>query len=517
MTTAPAKRTGLVLFLLAFSQFIISVDYNIVYVALPDIGESMDFSAQSLQWVVSAYAVSFGGLLLFGGRAVDRIGARRLFLTGLVFYAVSSLVGGFATTQGVLIGARLVQGVGGALLFPAVLALIATSFEGTLRTKAFAVWGAAGSLGLAAGALLGGVLTDLASWRWVFFINVPLALIVLLPAPKAIRRDGRANLSAGGFDLPAAILATVGVSSIVTGLVTGPEEGWTHTLPLGALIVGVVLLAAFFVTEAKTREPLMPLRLLKNRPLVVSVAVLLVFQTALAGGYYIFTTYVQPVLGYSAIEAGLAFLPLTLASMIGSGKLAPRFMERYGLRVTLATGMIVNGIGIGLTAAVMTTGGSFYALLPGSIIWGIGGGLVFVSVFASAGSGVGDEEQGMASAMASTAQQVGGAVGLAVLVAVANSTFTGTYATAAGSDIVSGLRLAGLIGAGLLLLGGFLALALKKDAPTKTQEPEPLSLLPAPACGSADSCAALQKQSASSAPACGTREREEEPAAVGRG
>lgn len=511
MTTAPAKRTGLVLFLLAFSQFIISVDYNIVYVALPDIGESMDFSAQSLQWVVSAYAVSFGGLLLFGGRAVDRIGARRLFMAGLVFYAVSSLVGGLATTQSVLIGARLVQGVGGALLFPAVLALIATSFEGPLRTKAFAVWGAAGSLGLAAGALLGGVLTDLASWRWVFFINIPLALIVLIPAPKAVRPDGRANLSVGGFDLPAAILATVGVSSIVTGLVTGPEEGWTHTLPLGALILGAVLLAAFFVTEARTREPLMPLRLLRNRPLVVSVAVLLVFQTALAAGYYVFTTYVQPVLGYSAIEAGLAFLPLTLASMIGSGKLAPKFMHRYGMRVTLSTGMIVNGVGIGLTALAMTTGGSFYALLPGSVIWGIGGGLVFVSVFASAGSGVGDDEQGVASAMASTAQQVGGAVGLAVLVAVANSTFTGTYATAAPADIVSGLRLAGLIGAGLLVLGGFVALALKKDAPAR--EEEPANLLPAPACGSADSCAALQKQSASSAPACGTADKE--PATAG--
>ncbi|MFC7986876.1 MFS transporter [Streptomyces sp. NPDC057336] len=510
MTTAPARRTGLVLFLLAFSQFIISVDYNIVYVALPDIGESLGFSAQSLQWVVSAYAVSFGGLLLFGGRAVDRIGARRLFLTGLMFYAVSSLAGGLATDQSVLIAARLVQGVGGALLFPAVLALIATSFEGSLRTKAFAVWGAAGSLGLAAGALLGGVLTDLVSWRWVFFINIPLALIVLIPAPAAIRPDGRMNLSVGGFDLPAALLATVGVSSVVTGLVTGPEEGWTHTLPLGALALGAVLLAAFFVTEARTREPLMPLRLLKNRPLVVSVAVLLVFQTALSGGYYVFTTYVQPVLGYSAIEAGLAFLPLTLASMIGSGKLAPKFMERFGMRVTLSTGMIVNGVGIGLTAVVMTTGGSFYALLPGSVIWGIGGGLVFVSVFASAGSGVGDEEQGVASAMASTAQQVGGAVGLAVLVAVANSTFTGTYAEAAKSDIVSGLRLAGVIGAGLLVLGGFLALALKKDAPQ--QGGELPAQLPAPACGPADSCAALQKQSASSQPACGTADKEPEAA-----
>ncbi|MEW2623442.1 MFS transporter [Streptomyces sp. NPDC048106] len=449
------------MFLLAFSQVIISVDLNIVYVALPDIGQALHFSAQSLQWVVSAYSVAFGGLLLFGGRAVDRLGARRLFMTGLTFYAVASLVGGLATGQAMLIGARLVQGMGGALLFPAVLALIATSFEGQQRTKAFSVWGAAGSLGLAAGALLGGVLTDLASWRWVFFINIPLALVILIPAPKAIRRDGPVNTS-GGFDVPAALLATIGVSAIVTGLVTGPDHGWTGSLPVSALALGVVLLLAFFFTEAKTRNPLMPLHLLRNRPLVVAMAVLLVFQTALAGAYYIFTTYVQPVLGYSPIQAGLAFLPLTLFSIIGSGQLAPKCMERFGPRITLFLGMVVNGIGIGLTAVVMTTGGSFWALLPGSLVWGVGGGLVFVSVFATAGSGVAAEQQGVASAMASTAQQVGGAVGLAVLVAVANSTFSGTYADAAASDVVSGLRLAGLIGAGLLILGGFLALAIKK-------------------------------------------------------
>ncbi|MDI3422651.1 MFS transporter [Streptomyces luteolus] len=459
-TASMQGGTGATLFLLAFAQFIVTVDYNIVYVALPDIGQALGFSAQSLQWVVSAYAVSFGGLLLFGGRAVDRVGARRLFLTGLTLYAAASLVGGLATGQAALIGARLAQGVGGAVLLPAVLALIATSFdEGPQRNKAFGVWGMAGSLGLAAGALLGGVLTDLGSWRWVFFVNIPFALIVLIPAPKVLRPDGPAN-RAGGFDVPGALLATVGVSAIVLGLATGPEEGWLRPLPLAALGTGIVLLAAFFATEARTRSPLMPLRLLKNRPLVAAMAVVFLFQTGLAGGYYVFTTYVQPVLGYSPLEAGLAFLPLTLVSMIGAGKLAPRFMGRFGLRGTLATGMILNGAGLALTSAVMTTGGSFYALLPGCLLWGLGGGLVFVSVFASAGSGVDIAEQGVAGAMASTAQQVGGAVGLAVLVAVANSTFTGTYLDAAKDDVVSGLRLSGLVGGALLILGGLLALAL---------------------------------------------------------
>ncbi|MEV0599022.1 MFS transporter [Streptomyces sp. NPDC050315] len=477
-TAAPVKRTGLVLFVLAFAQFIVTVDYNIVYVSLPDIGRDLGFSVQSLQWVVSAYAVSFGGLLLFGGRTVDRIGARRLLMTGLSLYGLASLAGGLATGPGMLITARLVQGVGGAFLMPAVLALIATSFEvGPERNKAFGIWGMAGSLGLAAGALFGGVLTDAASWRWVFFINVPFALLVLIPAPKVLRPDGPVDRT-GGFDLSGALLATVGISSVVLGLVTGPEQGWTATLPLAALAVGVVLLIAFFATEARSRYPLMPLRLLRNRPLVVAMAVVLIFQTGLAGGYYVFTTYLQPVLGYNPLQAGLAFLPLTLLSMIGAGKLAPRCMERLGMRGTVFAGMVTNGLGVILISVVMTTGGSFYALLPGSVLWGVGGGLVFVSVFASAGSGVGLAEQGVAGAMASTAQQVGGAVGLAVLVAIANSTFTGTYAEAAKADVVAGLRLAGLVGGALLVLGGLLALILKKqpapagDIPVSPREPE---------------------------------------------
>lgn len=473
-STAPARRTGFVLFLLAFAQFIVTVDYNIVYVALPDIGRSLGFSAQSLQWVVSAYAVSFGGLLLFGGRAVDRIGARRLFLVGLSLYGLASLTGGLATGPGLLISARLVQGVGGAFLMPAVLALLATSFEeGPQRNKAFGIWGMAGSLGLAAGALFGGVLTDVASWRWVFFINVPFALLVLVPAPKVLRPDGPVDRT-GGFDLSGALLSTVGISAIVLGLVTGPEQGWTHTVPLTAVALGVVLLFAFFAVEARSRDPLMPLRLLRNRPLVVSMAVVLVFQTGLAGGYYVFTTYLQPVLGYTPLQAGLAFLPLTLLSMIGAGRLAPRCIGRFGMRATLSVGMILNGLGVALVSAVMTVGGSFYALLPASVLWGIGGGLVFVTVFASAGTGVGPAEQGVAGAMVSTAQQVGGAVGLAVLVAIANSTFVGSYAEAAKADVVSGLRTAGLVGGAFLVLGGLLALALEKRRPTADDATAPV-------------------------------------------
>ena len=252
---------------------------------------------------------------------------------------------------------------------------------------------------------------------------------------------------------------------MVFSLAAGPRMGWTNGIPLTAFIVGLALVALFFFTESRTENPLIPLRLLSNRTLAVVMAVLFIFQTALEGAYYVFTTYVQPVLGYSAMQAGLAFLPVTLASMLGSGKLAPSFLARYGMRITLSAGMLINGLGIGLTAAVMITHGNFLMLLPGSIIWGIGGGLVFVSAYASAGSGVEPESQGVAGAMASTSAQVGGAVGLAVLVAIANSFFKGSYATAPVADIATGLRTAGLVGAGLLILGGLAALLLKKDRP----------------------------------------------------
>ncbi|MFE1958620.1 MFS transporter [Streptomyces sp. NPDC059479] len=462
----PRPRSGLTLALLAFAQFIVTIDYNIVYVALPDIGSQLGFSDQSLQWVVSAYAVAFGGLLLLGGRAVDRIGARRLFMLGLSLYAISSLTGGLATDPGVLLAARAVQGLGGAFLFPAVLALIFTNFaEGPERNQALGIWGTAGSSGLAAGALLGGILTDALGWEWVFFVNVPLALLAVVAAPRLLpadtppKADGRSS-----FDIPGALLVTVGVTLIVFGLATGPESGWGAGRTAGSLALGAVLLVGFLIVEARSRDPLMPLRLLGNRSLAVAMAIVFVFQTALAGGYYFFTTYVQPVLGYSPLEAGLAFLPLTVLSMLGAGRFAAPMMARYGLRTTLALSLIVNGVGIAATALGMSQNGSFWALLPGSIIWGIGGGGVFVSAFAAAGSGVAPQEQGVASALASTSQQIGGAVGLAVLVAVANAPLNGESSTGAPvASVIEGLRTAGFMAGGLLIVGSLLALALKRQ------------------------------------------------------
>ncbi|MFB9923992.1 MFS transporter [Amycolatopsis halotolerans] len=462
METSVARRSGLALALLAFAQFVIALDYNIVYVALPDIGRELGFTAQSLQWVVSAYAVGFGGFLLFGGRIVDRFGARRTFVAGLAIFGFACLAGGFAGNPGLLDAARAVQGLGAALLTPATLALISTSFaEGPARNRALAVWGAAGSGGLAAGALLGGVLTNALGWQWVLFLLVPLALGAALAARPVLAADPVRSAARGGFDLTGAIVASAGSSLLVLGLVSGPEVGWVSWRGLGALLGGAVLLAGFAVVEKRTRDPLAPLRLFGNRSLLVAMGVILVFQSGLGGAYYLFTAYLQNVLGYNALQAGLAFLPLTIISMAASLKLTGILLGRWGIRTTLFTGMLVNGAGLALLAVGMAVGASFWTVLAGLVVWGIGGGLTFPAMFVSAASGVAPGEQGIASALATTSQQIGGAIGLAVLVAVANAGLD-LHAVPEPSAVVGGLRVALWVAGIASVAGGFLAFLVKR-------------------------------------------------------
>ncbi|SNT64432.1 drug resistance transporter, EmrB/QacA subfamily [Streptosporangium subroseum] len=445
--------------LLSFSQLIVALDYNIVYVALPDIGRELDFSAQTLQWVVSGYAVGFGGFLLLGGRAVDRLGARRMFILGLTLYGISSLAGGLAADPGLLVAARVIQGLGGALLTPATLALIYSGFaEGPMRNRALGAWGTAGSAGLAAGALLGGVLTAAAGWQWVFYVNVPLTLIAIVAASRLLPPDP--SRERGSFDVLGALLATAGSTLMVLGLVSGPEAGWVTPRGLGSMVVGIVLIGAFLLVEARSSEPLAPPRLLGNRNLATSMLVILFFQSALGGGYYLFTMYLQPVLGYSALQAGLAFLPLTLLSMVSAARLAPALLGRWGVRTTLVVGMLGSGIGMVVLYAGMSAGGSFWALVPGTVIWGLSGGFTFVAMFAAAGSGVALTEQGVASGLATTAQQIGGAIGLAVIIAVAN----------AGAPGVDGLRTAGWVAAAASIAGALIALTLKRQPTAAAQE-----------------------------------------------
>lgn len=462
--TPPTQRTTLMLALLAFAQFIVAVDYNIVFVALPDIGSALGFTAQSLQWVVSAYAVAFGGFLLFGGRAVDRLGARRILILGLVIFGLACLLGGFAQSPALLVAARAVQGFGAALLTPATLTLINTRFaEGRERNKALAVWGACGSGGLAAGALLGGVLTQSWGWEWVLFILVPLALLAAAVAPGALAPDQRPSGDRGGFDALGAILATTGSSLLVLGLVSGPEAGWGSLRGAGSIVVGVVILTVFVLFENRTGSPLVPMRLFGNRSLVTAMLVILVFQSALGGSYYLFTNYLQGVLGYDALEAGLAFVPLTVISMAASLKLAGALLAKWGARATLFTGMFINGVGMVALALAMSTHASFGSLVPGLIIWGVGGGVTFPAMFACAASGVAPQEAGIASALATTSQQIGGASGLALLVALATAGLAGDAGAApAVADVADGLRTAMWVGGAASMAGGLLAVTLRK-------------------------------------------------------
>ncbi|GLY76985.1 MFS transporter [Actinoallomurus iriomotensis] len=448
------ERNRLRLGLLALTQLIVALDYNIVYVALPGIEHALGFSPSSVQWVVSAYSVGLGGLMLFGGRAVDRLGPRRMFVTGLALYGVASLAGGLASGPGPLIAARAVQGAGGALLTPATLTLIYRGFtEGPARNRALGAWGMAGSAGLATGSLLGGVLTNYLGWEWVFFVNVPLVLGCVLAAPRLLPADP--DRTPGGFDVPGAVLATVGSALLVFGLASGPDAGWRSPRGAGSLAAGAILLALLLVVEARTRDPLIPLRLARGRSLATTMVVIGLFQGTLGGGYYILTSYLQPVLGYSSLKAGLTFLPLTLICMLAALKVTPPLLGRWGIRTTLVVSMAGTGAGIAVLVAGTTADGGFWTLLPGSVVWGLFGGVAFVALFASAGSGIAPHQQGVASGLASTAKELGGALGLAVFVALA----TGS------THLLHGLHVAGWTAAAVTAAGGLTALALARPTP----------------------------------------------------
>lgn len=458
--------------LLIFAAFIISIDFNIVYVALPDIGHELGFTAQSLQWVVSAYAVGFGGLLLLGGRAVDRLGARRMFMLGMVVFGAASLAGGLADTPGVLVAARVVQGTGGALLFPATLALINNTFAaGPARNRALSLWGVAGSLGAVAGPMAGGVITNFLGWEWVFFVNAPLTLAAVVAALRVLAPDAT-SAAWGGFDLPGALVATAGSTLVVFGLASGPDAGWGSARGLGALALGALLLGAFVLIERASRDPLAPPRLFGVRSLVTMMALIFVLMGTINTLHYLFYMDVREVLGYSALGAGLAFLPMSVMSIVGAAKLLPVLLSRLGMRGAIFTGVLGAGLSMAAVAAGMSAGGSYWRLLPGIVLLGLFAGMVYPMVFLASGADVSAGEQGVASALVSTSQQVGGAVGLAALVAVANAGLDVGAGAVPAADLVAGLRTAGWVAAAVTVGGAFLILRLKR---AQRREPDPVA------------------------------------------
>ncbi|MGW2160797.1 MFS transporter [Nonomuraea sp. NPDC001699] len=453
------RRPGLILALLALSQLITSLDFNIVFVALPRIGAELDFSPQTLQWVASAYAVAYGGFLLLGGRAADLLGHRRMFVGALALFAIASLAGGLAQSPGTLVAARAVQGLGGALLFPATLALVNTGFaEGSARNRALAVWSGAGAGGLALGSLLGGLLTGAWGWEAVFYVNVPLAVVAIAGAWLLLPADG-ARARGRRFDVPGAVLATGGVSLLAYALIQGPESGWSSPLITGGFVLAAVLLGAFVAVERAGADPLMPLRLFGNRSLGSAIALILVFGATFNALPYFLTLYFQTVLGYGAVATGLAFLVPSLLIALGT-QLGGRLAGRIGMRVTLLIGTVGGAAGTALLALGISADGSYWGVLPGIVVSGVSQGLTWTGMWIASAAGVVAGEQGIASGMASTALQVGAALGLAVLVAA------GGVGEATGPALAAGMRTAVLVAAAGMLLGTVVALTFARHRAT---------------------------------------------------
>ncbi len=452
-----------ILALVASAMLVVSLDQYIVVVALPEIGSDLGYSARSLQSVVSAYAIASAGFLLLGGRAVDLFGRRRVFLTGLALYASASLAGGFATTPEFLVASRAAQGIGGALVFPATLAIINITFaEGRERNRALSVWAGSGAAGLVIGVLLGGVLTQALGWEWVFFVNVPLAGAALIAAALLIRRDdGRARNRS--FDLPGAVSASLGVTLLVFALVQGPNIGWTSAVIVGSAAASVVLLFALVLIERRSRDPLVPRQLLANRNLVVAVGVAGLFMATFGSVLYFLSLYLQNVLGYDALQTGFAFVLPTAVVVAGSALGAP-MVTRFGLRRTLVVALAIGASGAAALGLAMSEDGSYALLVPGLITLSIGDGVVFTAMFVAAGTGVAQAEQGTASGIVSTASGIGAAVGLAALVLIANAGTAGRTGEALRVATADGLRAALLVVAAGIL--GTILVALRlRDRP----------------------------------------------------
>ena len=426
----PGGRRYGILLLLAFAHLIISLDYTIVFVALPSIGTALGFTPQSLQWVVSAYIVPYGGLLLLGGRACDLFGRRRMLVAGFALFGLASLAGGLAPGSGQLLAARAVQGVGAALLFPATLSLITVHFaEGRERHFAVSVWAGVGGSGMALGAFAGGLLTATFGWSSIFLVNVPLVVAGALAALVVIAPDG-VRIGGRDVDVAGVLSSTLGMTLLVYTLVTGPEQGWNAPAIVAAGVAAVLLLAAFALIESRGRDPLLPPALLAAPGLAAGLVVILLFSATFGSLLYFLTIYFQSVLRFSVWQAGMAYVPL-YAAIIVMSSMGGRVAGWVGPRNGLLAGLVAGAAGMLLTAAAMARVSGFVELLPGLMLYSGGMGLTFTMMFATAVMGVPARQQGVASGAASTCQQLGSALGIALLVPLSQRWPDTAYALAA--------------------------------------------------------------------------------------
>jgi EmrB/QacA subfamily drug resistance transporter len=465
--TAGKQGSRALLVLVCLAQLMVILDVSIVNVALPSIRDGLRFSTTGLQWVVNAYTLTFAGFLLLGGRAADLLGRRRVFLAGTALFALASLACALADSRTLLIGARTLQGIGGAVISPASLAIIATSFtEGRERSRALGVWGAMGGVGGSLGVLLGGVLTQAFGWPAIFLVNVPIGLGVIVFG-RGMIPAGRASTANRHFDASGALLVTGALTALVYAIVRTDTLGWGSTGVLAPLAIGVALLAAFVYVEGRVaREPLMPLRVFGMARLRAANLIVFLLYAAVFAIWFFLSLYLQQVLHYDPLQTGLRFLPMTLA-IVATSTLAPRLVGAFGERRVLTFGMLCVAVGLYLLTGVRS-GGSYTAdVLPGGLLAGMGLGLSLVPATIAAVAGVPAKESGLASGMLNTSRLIGGALGLAVLSTIADSrTRADLLLGASGpSALSSGFRLAFAVAAALSVAGALAALVLLRARP----------------------------------------------------
>ena len=478
-TTVPASsrrvdRRWWALVLLAMADFVVILDASIVNIALPSIGRGLHISLSNLSWVVNAYVLTFGGFLLLDGRIADLVGRRLIFMVGLGVFSAASLAGGLAQSELWLFGARAVQGLGAALLAPAALSLVTSIFrEGAERNRALSVWGAVAGSGAAAGVLLGGVLTSGLGWRSVLFVNVPIGIAAILLTPLLVS-ESRGEVARRGFDLPGAVTVTAGLSALVYALVRASTVGWGSVQTIGVLAAAAALLVAFVVIEKRAEAPLVPFAFFKNLNVSAANATMIATGAAIIGLFYFLSLYMQKVLGYSAIKAGTSQLPLAAGIVLAAGLAAP-LVARLGLRQVLIGGLALFAGGLVWFAQLPVHGSYLADLLGPSLLIALGLGFAFVPITILAETGVHDREYGLASGLLNTSQQVGGALGLAVLTTIATSRTNDLITShhAVGQSLTLGFHL-GFLGAAAFVLLGIIAAATIGTSPGKrSQLPQP--------------------------------------------
>ncbi|MEA2133788.1 MAG: hypothetical protein QOC68_1697 [Solirubrobacteraceae bacterium] len=458
------SRKGLALALLAAAQFVVVLDASIVNVALPSIGRDLDFSRENLSWVINAYTLAFGGFLLLGGRMADLLGRRRVFTVGLVLFALASLLGGLSASEGQLIAARALQGLGAAILSPAALSILTTTFaEGAERNRALGVWGAVAGSGGAVGVLLGGVLTQYLGWEWVLFVNVPVALTAAALTGRLLvesRETGPRR-----YDVAGALSITAGISLLVYALVDAVNVGWGSTRTLGLIAVALGLVAAFVAIELRSSHPLISFAIFRKRTLTGANVVAVLVAMSLFSMFYFVSLYMQNVLGYDALKAGVAYLPLAGGIIISAG-VASQLVTKVGFKPVMVIGFLFVAAGLAWFAQVSPGGTYIGDVLFPSLLAAVGLGLVFVPLTIAAVAGVSAEDSGLASGLINTSQQVGGALGLAILASIANSTTKDALTAAHGAKsalpgaLTDGFQDAFTVGAGFAILGAILTMVL---------------------------------------------------------